>query len=39
MGKRLNGWLLPWAASAVTGMLVFATVHQVLVGWAPIVYI
>jgi hypothetical protein len=39
MGKRFNGWLRPWAASAITGMLVFATVHQVLVAWAPAVYI
>jgi len=39
MGKRFNGWLLPWAASAITGILVFGTVHQFLVAWAPFVYI
>jgi hypothetical protein len=39
MGKRLNGWLLPWAASVITGILVFATVHQFLVAWAPGVYV
>ena len=39
MGKRFNGWLRPWAASATTGMFVFATVHQVLVAWAPGVYV
>jgi hypothetical protein len=39
MRKRLSGWLLPWAGSATAGLLVFATVHQFLVAWAPGVYI
>jgi len=31
--------LRPWAASAITGILVFATVHQFLVAWAAGVYV
>lgn len=39
MSGRFNGWLLPWAAAAITGILAFGTVHQFLVAWAPFVYI
>jgi hypothetical protein len=39
MGKRFNGWLLPWAASATVGIFVFATAHQFLVAWAPGVHV
>ena len=39
MRGGLNGWVRPWAASATTGIFVFATLHQVLVAWAPAVYI
>lgn len=38
MRGGLKGWVRPWAASATTGIFVFATVHQVLVAWAPAVY-
>ena len=39
MRKRVTGWVGPWAASATAGMLVFASIHQVLVAWAPSVFV
>ena len=39
MLRGIKVWVKPWAASAITGMFVFGTFHQVLVEWAPGVYI
>lgn len=39
MRMGLKRWVRPWAASATTGIFVFASAHQVLVAWAPAVYV
>jgi hypothetical protein len=37
--KRLGPWVVPWIASATCGFVVFGLFHQVLVDWAPVVFV
>jgi hypothetical protein len=38
-GTAIARWWRPWVLAAITGMAVFGTLHQVLVDWAPVVFI
>lgn len=36
---QLGRWIVPWLASATSGLVVFGLFHQVLVAWAPVVFL
>ncbi len=39
MLRGIKSWVKPWAVSATVGLLIFGAFHQVLVAWAPGVFV